>query len=233
MTDSDLAQRLGAMDTDRWEALHAALPNAPALTGAGHFEGRPRAVPAHSSRLVRPGGERGVAVGDAATSRDPLSSTGIPYALGSGIHGALVAASGLLGSGDMLPSYARSLEDDYRQYLRTHWAFYRREGRWSGETFWRRRQTPVTLDPRATVTAVAPARRGDALPSTHLAARQTHDLLAACRPGLPVHRSVQAFAAAHPELPDQRIILGLQELVDTGRIALGNDRRRAGPGALA
>jgi len=46
-----------------------------------------------------------------------------------------------------LKGYQETIHDDFLQYLRTHWRYYRREDRWPDSVFWRRRTTPVSIDP--------------------------------------------------------------------------------------
>ncbi|WP_110673843.1 tryptophan 7-halogenase [Salinicola sp. RZ23] len=220
MSDADLIGERRLTDAQCWQQRLAAMPMIAPLTEGVRFTTPPRGFPAHTSRLVAPGGDGWVAVGDAATARDPLSSTGIPYALGSGIHGALVAVNALTHNADMLPSYARSLNDDYQQYLNSRWNIYRRETRWPDQRFWQRRRTRVELDPMTPLSDVAPATRLDATNPVHLTPGQARALLAHCRSGASSHQVVRDFAECHPELPDQRIILGLQELAEAGLVTL-------------
>ena len=196
-------RRLRETDHTRARAEGAALPE-------------PRVVSAHTGRLLQPGGDGWVAVGDAVASHDPLSSTGIPHALGSGVHGALVAADALFAEGAMLPAYAEGVRADVDQYLLTRDRYYQREARWPDAPFWARRRARVALDPRATIVGAsgAPGR------PVHLTPARAAALLDRCREGRPVHEAVRAFAEAYPDVPHQRAILGLQELVGRGAVDL-------------
>jgi hypothetical protein len=145
-----------------------------------------------------------------------LSSSGIPHAIGTGVQGALTAADALFGEGQMLPAYEETIRRDVAQYRRTHWQYYQREARWPDAPFWARRRTPVRLPAAAVIESVHPL--ADDFEPLHLTARQSEVLHAHCRPGRPVHTIAHTFAAAHPSLPDERIILGMQELVEAGSV---------------
>jgi flavin-dependent dehydrogenase len=89
-------------------------------------------LPAFSARLQL-GANSGlpmIAAGDAVAARDPLSSSGIPNALGSGIQAARVAADHLFGGGQLRQGYLHSIAMDHDAYLRTHWKTYQVEKRW-------------------------------------------------------------------------------------------------------
>ena len=190
------------------------------------FAGRPKAFSCFSSILRQVGGEDWVAVGDAAASHDPLSSTGIPHAIGSGVHGALNAANSLFSNGELLKGYQESIHDDFLQYLRTHWRYYRREDRWPDSVFWKRRTTPVSIDPNETVVRVERSTKTFSGPNdlVHLPARFSRQLYESCKLGRFAHQIVREFAGSHPHVPDQQIILGLQELVANGHVKIDDPK---------
>lgn len=101
----------GALDSARWQAVSAA-----------------------SSRLPSGAGPDWIAVGDAALAFDPLSSTGILFALDSAGR----AAEALLTAD--VKGYARWLDARWRQYLRGLRGYYVLEGRWPDSPFWSRRR---------------------------------------------------------------------------------------------
>jgi flavin-dependent dehydrogenase len=78
-----------------------------------------------------------VAVGDAASAYDPLSSLGICKALESGLRAGKAIAEGRL---DEYEAWVRSSFEDY---LRTREAYYAMEQRWPASPFWRARHRPV------------------------------------------------------------------------------------------
>ncbi|MEM6454721.1 MAG: tryptophan 7-halogenase, partial [Acidobacteriota bacterium] len=153
MTDADIARRLDAMRTPRWEAALDATSITRARLDGVVFDAPPRTFSAISSQLRAAAGDGWVAIGDAAASHDPLSSSGIPHALGSGTQGALVAADMLFGEGRAGNAYQQAVARDFAQYRRTHGQVYRSETRWPDAPFWRRRQATVTIDPHARIGA--------------------------------------------------------------------------------
>lgn len=95
---------------------------------------------ADSSMLDRAAGESWLAVGDAASTIDPLSSQGIQRALWSGLGAAKAIAGHLGGSARALSDYADRVGRSFESYLKARRQFYLMEGRWPGSTFWVRRQ---------------------------------------------------------------------------------------------
>jgi flavin-dependent dehydrogenase len=98
---------------------------------------RLRIVSASSTMATSVAGDGWVAVGDAASTIDPLSSQGILYAMTSG----LAAAEALLGANpaEALKKYASALAVRFHNDLATRAHFCRRECRWFDRPFWRRR----------------------------------------------------------------------------------------------
>ncbi len=82
-------------------------------------------------------------VGDAARTLDPLSGQGLEVALTSAIR----AAAALLGPcrARGLAEFARETTAQQHGHLAGRTARYRREPRWAGSPFWRRRQRPPEL----------------------------------------------------------------------------------------
>lgn len=165
-------------------------------------------LPAFSSLLSR--GDPNtpmVAAGDAIAARDPLSSSGIPNAIGSGIQAARVAADWLFGTGALKPAYLDGVAQDHAAYLKTHWRTYRTEDRWADAPFWRFRSAQVTRGPNARICATPDGTSSLFVPG-HVArwiageAQQTTtqvDLVKQAR---------QAF----PDIPDERLLLAIEDL---------------------
>lgn len=222
MTDGDLARREGLA---RPEGFRAALAEAPRTTerlGAGALAEavqRLKPVAAHAARLATSAGEGWLAVGDAAASYDPLSSSGIARALDAGIGAGIAVRRHLEGDGAAIGQLLARQDAFYRQYLATWTRYYQIEQRWPDAPFWRRRQTAVSLDPHSRLVAAARSadrRRwpGDLLPL------EPQDLLELCREP----RSAAEIVALHPrreEIGDLRIVLGLQWLLSGGALAIG------------
>ena len=93
----------------------------------------PRVVDAGSARLDRVAGDGWLAVGDAATSLDPLSSHGIASAM----YGGMLAAEAIL-TGDS-QRYLRAIDGMWDGYTSMRHTFYAAERRWPAAPFWQRR----------------------------------------------------------------------------------------------
>lgn len=142
MTDSDLARRLRVDEPAAWNALLAATaPRVSAAMAGAVPHGPPVVRAARSRRLVPAAGEGWIAVGDAASAFDPLSSQGILKALRSGIYAAY-AAGDLLAKGDDagMRRYPQFVAGEFAGYLRARERYYAEERRWPEHEFWRRRQ---------------------------------------------------------------------------------------------
>jgi flavin-dependent dehydrogenase len=141
MTDSDLARGLGVAQEGGWTALLEGAPRVrEALRGAEPVGGA-LVRAARSRRLEPAAGEGWLAVGDAASTFDPLSSQGIIKALRCGIFAAY-AASDLLVRGDAsaLERYRGYVAGEFAAYERIRARYYAAESRWPDREFWRRRR---------------------------------------------------------------------------------------------
>jgi flavin-dependent dehydrogenase len=99
-----------------------------------------RIVRADSYRIDRIVGNDWLAVGDAATAFDPLSSRGIYNALESGFQAARAIENFRLGDQTALEEYALWTQRGFDKYLRMRTGYYGREKRWPSSVFWQRRQ---------------------------------------------------------------------------------------------
>ncbi len=139
MSDADLVRQDGLKDRQNWlERLRAAQ-----LTWK-RFE---RCTPdwpvsiwsARSQRLHDVCGEGWIAIGDAASAFDPLSSAGVIKALYTGKLGAFAVLDRLRGLSRGFDRYRRYVEREYAEYRATRARFYGEERRWPGSPFWSRR----------------------------------------------------------------------------------------------
>ncbi len=220
MSDADIVNRKQATHRDRWLALLNEMKLSSQRIQGVEFAEEPQAFSAFSSCLQRVGGDNWVAVGDALSSHDPLSSSGIPHALGSGIHGGLVAFNTLKEKDDSLARFQQQVHHEFFNYLNTRWQFYCQETRWRDALFWKRRTTPILIDPHATIESVevdAPLSDYD---SSYLPNRLSQQLYEHCQPGYSAHEVVRSLTKTHPHIPDQQIILGFQELIQSGQVKL-------------
>ena len=146
MSDSDIVHQNSSARLGPWLTQMRAAPLTAARADMAETAERIFTWPARSHCLDQPCGRNWVAVGDAVSGWDPLSSAGIMKALRSGKLGAFVlldAISGVEGAG---AKYRRLIEAEYRHYRRDRRAVYRMERRWSGSAFWQRRHAAEPFD---------------------------------------------------------------------------------------
>ena len=138
-TDSDLSARHGLT---RPAALSRLLKDAPHTNERldAYVPTRSLQVfPAASHRLDRAAGDSWLAIGDAAIGRDPLSSSGIDFALASAERASSVLCALADGGDESINAYNTEVRADFAAYLRQHRAYYAMERRWPNSPFWRRR----------------------------------------------------------------------------------------------
>jgi flavin-dependent dehydrogenase len=147
MTDADLAHRMRLGEPEEWERRLATMPNVAALTQKGR-PCSPIIVRSTASRRLEPvATERWLAVGDAASRFDPLSSQGIMKALRSGIFASYAIGDWLIqGSDSGLRRYRRIVTEEFTSYAKVRAKYYLQEQRWPASEFWSRRHQAVTPD---------------------------------------------------------------------------------------
>jgi flavin-dependent dehydrogenase len=144
MTDADLARRLRLREPSRWWGQLQGAARVAAAVGGAHPCG-PLLVRAAPSRRLEPAaGDGWLAIGDAASIFDPLSSQGIAKALRSGIFASYAIADLLVaGDGRGIERYRRYVRDEFASYAEVRARVYREERRWPRSEFWRRRHSAV------------------------------------------------------------------------------------------
>lgn len=144
MTDSDLCASLMMGQASHWKAQLDSAPHTRAAVASLEFDGNLNVLPANSSHLDESCGERWMAIGDAASSLDPLSGNGVLRALRSGLAAGQTILSVLSGDELALREHRSVQQQEFRLYLQQRRAYYRRENRWSKEPFWSRRHEQLT-----------------------------------------------------------------------------------------
>ncbi|HEU4390478.1 MAG TPA: tryptophan 7-halogenase [Blastocatellia bacterium] len=142
LTEPDLYQA-GLRSSDRfWEEQLRRTEHTRSRIGSYVITSGPFVVPANSSRIDPASGREWLAVGDAASAFDPLSSLGIYKALESGLRAAHSIDFLLAGATSDLSDYDRWVNENFDQYLVSKQKHYSREMRWPDSPFWSRRQQP-------------------------------------------------------------------------------------------
>ena len=140
LSDADLLTRAGAFRPSGWSMLLSATRHLRERVGPLRETPRLHVRPCETSGLEPCAGERWVAVGDAASALDPLSSGGILKALRSVRQGAEALQALLGGDGTATSRYARAQASEFARYLTARHDHYATEQRWADSPFWRRRQ---------------------------------------------------------------------------------------------
>jgi flavin-dependent dehydrogenase len=100
----------------------------------------PRIVHTPSGRRKKVFGTDWVAVGDSASSYDPLSGRGIFKALRHGQAAAQAIDAQLRGDPEAIERYGAQVKQEFEQYARQRSRYYSLEQRWVDEPFWRSRR---------------------------------------------------------------------------------------------
>jgi len=147
MTDADLVNAAEIGTDAGWRRAISGAEFCRQLTSGLRPAGSVRTIRAESQLLEPASGDDWVAVGDAASTFDPLSSLGIFKALRSGLFAAYAVADQLAGDSAGMRRYRRFVTGGFRQYLETRRKFYCSEPRWQEAPFWQRRRAAIALRP--------------------------------------------------------------------------------------
>ncbi|MDC8748545.1 FAD-dependent monooxygenase [Xanthomonas campestris] len=115
------------------------------LDGCRYLAGQLTARVAASFMLDRVAGPRWLAIGDAATSFDPLAAQGIYKAISDGLQAAASVSAALASDSDLSDDYASAVQARFAEYLINRNHFYNLERRWPDSAFWARRQARLDL----------------------------------------------------------------------------------------
>jgi flavin-dependent dehydrogenase len=154
MTEASVLRRTGWRTSEQWSALLSKAPHtADRLAGAVPLA-PPIVHAAASQRLDRFAGDGWLAVGDAASTFDPLSSQGISKALRGGITASLAICQHLSGNTGALKAYQARMLKEYEHYLERRTEYYTLEQRWPQAPFWRRRRAAIDTQFRRNADAI-------------------------------------------------------------------------------
>ncbi|MFE7800509.1 tryptophan 7-halogenase [Nocardia sp. NPDC057440] len=142
VTDTEVVD-LGANGLgEQWVALLHRAPNTSARARAAADPAIAVAA-AGPSRLHPVAGPNWLAVGDAAATYDPLSSSGILHGVSSAAAGARAADALLAQHFSAITDYTHHETELFDDHLRQRSARYRSEQRWPASAFWTRRGIPA------------------------------------------------------------------------------------------
>jgi flavin-dependent dehydrogenase len=145
-SDADIVKRKAFRYRDGFMAeLVRTRHIAPQLAGWRFVEGSQVISAAPSFFLDEVGGNGWLAVGDAASAYDPISSQGIHKALSDGVRAAQAIADFLQGESRALDDYRAAMAPRFQHYLEGRNFFYGLEKRWPASSFWTTRQARVAV----------------------------------------------------------------------------------------
>jgi flavin-dependent dehydrogenase len=220
MTDANVLRKYGLKSLPRWLACVKGTKHTYRRLGAATPRTQPRIYLAQSQRLEKVTGDHWLAVGDAGSTFDPLSSQGISKALRSGILASYAIADYFRGVRSGLQKYEALLRQEFEEYLATRIDYYRQEQRWPESSFWRHRHENITLAPCETLYSGARQRfqASDSF-TINLPASDLRSLCSLCSRPRAAHEVVSAFQTQKKSfVSDRRVILALQYLVECGEI---------------
>ncbi|HET6935702.1 MAG TPA: NAD(P)/FAD-dependent oxidoreductase [Candidatus Angelobacter sp.] len=139
-TDADVCAREGLTDPEVYRCLWQQTEHTRARLNDAMPSGSLRVFPAATHRLYSASGDGWLAIGDAAIGRDPLSSSGIDFALASAERAFFALQAIAAGDTHSLAAYDADLQRDFGAYIKQRTAFYSMEQRWPDAIFWARRR---------------------------------------------------------------------------------------------
>jgi len=227
VTDASVLRERAWRAADDWIGLSADVPHTSARIAGRISRGAslpPRLFPAASQRLDPCAGDGWLAVGDAATTFDPLSARGVTSALRGGLNASIAIGRYLAGDARALAWCAAVVAADYDEYLDQRAASYAMEQRWPGSPFWRSRHELITLDPNRRLRRSPLRRAAEGAASGRWSADELNRLADICRHPLPARAIVRRFrSASERRRSDRHIVLALQDLIEHG-VLLDADR---------
>lgn len=145
-SDPELIRRASLNRKDEWLACLTKTRHISAnVADCSLIEDNLRVCTAPSLLLDNAVGDGWLAVGDAASTYDPISSQGIYKALSNGVEAAEIIAAFLVGDVERLSDYHSSVASRFEDYLANRNYFYGMEQRWSASPFWSKRQQRTAL----------------------------------------------------------------------------------------
>ena len=136
--------RLGLRGASGWLRALRRTEHVVEFVGRGQRPREPLVVRHAPSFLSsRPVGESWLAVGDAASSFDPITGQGIHKALADGLLAADYIAGVMRGTLSCFDGYAQAVAQRFESYVASCGYFYELETRWPGASFWRARQGSI------------------------------------------------------------------------------------------
>lgn len=140
MTDASLVRVNPQGARGMWHEHLSSCRSLVALARTGHWPGTVDVFDAATQTIRHTGNDSWLAVGDAATAFDPLSSWGITKGIVDGHDGASALERRHKGNAGAVKAHRDRQRSSFRHYREQRTRFYRAEQRWPQSRFWRARQ---------------------------------------------------------------------------------------------
>jgi flavin-dependent dehydrogenase len=228
LTDTDLLAQRSLTPIECWRSM---LANSPEISARFHLRDvTPETFSVRSARssyLAPFAGSHWIAVGDAASSHDPIFGAGVDHAVATGIAGAHAADALLRGDAVAAERYTASLTQQYQTYLHKRRECYLDEPRWNNSLFWKRRNG---INPQQVAFATHPetvVRLGDVSPErAHelsviealLPSNWLTQLRETVRQPCPLYQLGLALKPRWPLTHDQDLVAALEMLMTYGAL---------------
>jgi hypothetical protein len=222
LSDADLMRAEGMHRSGVWDESLQRTRHIYPLIASAKLEINQRIHPAGSWLIEPAHGPGWLATGDSCACFDPLSSVGVIESLRSGIGGGEAVERWMNGDETALASYTAARRLEFEEYLLARDRVYRGADRFRNAPFWQRRTGLIHIDPQ---TPVVVPRGGAATVKNAIGSKLTGDeriiVAEICRDA--PHRVHEIVAELKRigawQRSDNRLILGIQELVERGLLA--------------
>lgn len=144
LTDADIAVKLGLKSKEKWRELFDTTQHIKKSIGGAVLTEENITRPANSARSSQVCNYDWLAVGDAASAFDPLSSQGITKALRAAVFASYAIAELLIKSDKTaVLRYRKFIETEFAVYRKLYEKYYANEQRWRENIFWQRRHRKI------------------------------------------------------------------------------------------
>ena len=153
MTDTNEIKTQGLKQTDTYLKQLKNAPHTSKRVNNHKLQSLPAIKVATSYELDNITGDHWLAVGDCASTQDPLSSYGIHKALLNGIEAGKSISAVFKGDNTLINEYGLTINKGFENYLAIRYKYYRMERRWSEHHFWKSRQQLISIHPKQEFTS--------------------------------------------------------------------------------
>ena len=140
MTDADI-YKLGKRSAENFCMQNLSAAKLTLKRCGRDFNCNPVVYAANSYIMTKRAGKNWLAIGDAATTYDPLSSSGIFKAMRDGIEAANSIAQFFIGYKNEIRQFSDLSKERFIKYLQLRTKYYEMEKRWEDSLFWNRRKS--------------------------------------------------------------------------------------------